>query len=90
MEIHVVHTYTYTYTYTFFVTQGIDSEDDVPPLPPPVSPPSLSTSQGNGSNVQEGVPDSQQQPSSRLRNRKETGTCKNGKGKQKKNVSKVC
>ena len=72
------------------MTQVTDSEDDVPPLPPPVSPPSLSTSRGNGSKVHEGVPDSKQQPSSLLRNRKETGTCKSGKGEQKKNVSEVC
>ena len=78
------------HTYTFYVTQVIDSEDDVPPLPPPVSPLSLPPSRGNGSSVQEGVPGSQQQPSSQLRKSKETGACKSGKGQQKENVSEVC
>ena len=74
------------HTYTFYVTQVIDSEDDVLPLPPPVSPLSLPPSRGNGSSVQEGVPGSQQQPSSRLRKRKVNEQNKGSRKRVKREV----
>ena len=60
--------------------------DDVLPLPPPVSPPSLPPSHGNGSSVQEGVPGSQQQPSSRLRKRKVNEQNKGSRKRVKREV----
>ena len=64
----------------FYVTQVIDSEDDVLPLPPPVS---LPPSRGNS---KEGVPGSQQQPSSRLRKRKVNEQNKGSRKRVKREV----
>ena len=62
------------------MTQVIDSEDDVLPLPPPVSlPPSRS-------NSKDGVPGSQQQPSSRLRKRKVNEQNKGSRKRVKREV----
>ena len=56
-----------SYIHNFCVTQISYSEDDVPPLLPPISPLSLPPPGGNGSSVQQAVHGrSQQQPSSRL------------------------